>query len=97
MRARHIKKLARKLKHEPQDALGFNTRMVVDDGRRLGRRERAQVAHINAVWRDVQREAFREACLNVLGEDPDDWNLTAEEYDAKYAPAPTSKDEATHE
>lgn len=35
--------------------------------------------------RKVRQEAWRQTILEVLGEDPDDWGLTDEEFAAKYA------------
>ena len=52
----------------------------------LSRRERAYLRRTRLLdeVKAFRRDCFRQACIEVTGEDPDDWGLTLEELEEKY-------------
>jgi len=73
-RPRKFKKILKKMSYE-SGLSGNGTTLL--DRRRFGRltwRERRKYGWCLDALKDARRECFRQACINVLGEDPEaDW------------------------
>ncbi len=68
----------------PQDMLCKRSKHVLR--RRLTWREKRWMKRrgILADMKAFKRKCWRESCMNVLGEDPDDWGLSYSEFCEKY-------------
>lgn len=79
---RKMKKAARKLQAHVVGFTGVGPTGLDDtSGPKPTWREKRKYAHAIQEAKKFHQDCFRQACIDVLGEDPDDWDKIPDDYD----------------